>query len=339
MRWFGFLLAIILPIIIGGPRSKPLAPNYTEQLTISATPVVLDQNDPTRVRTGALTLIAGWRLASPSPQFSGWSALHVEGNRFTAIGDLGTVLRFRLGRFGHPVDAQITSLPTGCAQTDDKRTRDSESLTSDGRSWWVGYESRHRLCRLSSDFIKGEAVYTPPDMKNWPKHSGAEAMVRLTDGRFFVFAEAARSNDGTVPLLVFAGDPTDPTTAVVKAHYRLPEGYAPTDAAQLPDGRLILLNRSFSVPRLFESVITIIDPAIVSPGRIVEGRVIARLTPPLLSDNFEGVAVTREGQRTMIWIISDDNSMTWQATYLLKFALDERTNSAVKQRAVRPSLP
>ena len=153
------------------------------------------------------------------------------------------------------------------------------------------------------------------------------------------FAEAARSNDGTVPLLVFAGDPTNPTTTVVKARYRLPDGYAPTDAAQLPDGRLILLNRSFSVPRLFESVVTIIDPATVSPGRIVEGRVIARLSPPLLSDNFEGVAVTREGPRTIIWIISDDNSMTWQATYLLKFALDENANRVIKQRAVRPSLP
>lgn len=323
MRWLGFLLAVLLPIIVGGPRSKQHTPNYSERVTVRSEVVTLDTSDASRSRVGALTLLGGWRLSSVSPQFGGWSALHIDGDRVTAVGDAGTVLRFRLTRFGRAVDARIDSLPRSCGQGNENRTRDSESLTGDGRNWWVGYESQTRICRLDQGFERGEAVYRPPLMAHWRKTGGPEAMVRLRDGRFLVFAEDPPRGMAERPLLVFMGDPTDPRTRVTALGYRPPEGFDPTDAAELPDGRIIVLNRRFTPWTLFTSTVTIIDPAQFAAGSVIEGHVIARFAPPLVSDNFEGLAVTQESGRTIVWMISDDNQMSWQATYLLKFALDD----------------
>ncbi|MES2288739.1 MAG: esterase-like activity of phytase family protein [Pseudomonadota bacterium] len=323
MRWLGFLLAVLLPIIIGGPRSKQHTPNYAERIVVRSVPVTLDTSDATRTRVGAFTLLGGWRLSGVSPQFGGWSALHIDGDRVTSIGDAGTVLRFRLTRFGRAVDARIDSLPLSCGQDDDNRTRDSESLTGDGRDWWVGYESETRICRISADFRRGEAVYQPRLMANWRRTRGPEAMVRLRDGRFLVFAEMAPVGMDERPLLVFSGDPTDPRTPVTALSYRPPEGFSPTDAAELPDGRIMVLNRRFTIWNLFTSAVSIIDPAQFAAGKVATGPVVARFERPLISDNFEGLAITQEGGRTIAWIISDDNQMTWQATYLLKFALDK----------------
>ncbi|MEP6784762.1 MAG: esterase-like activity of phytase family protein [Sphingomonadales bacterium] len=322
MRWLGLFLAVLLPIVIGGPRSKQHTPNYAEQVVVRSEAVQLDSSDAGRTRVGSLTLIGGWKLSGVSPQFGGWSALHVDGDRFTAIGDAGTVLRFRLTRFGRAVEASIDPLPASCGQTDENRTRDSESLTGDGRNWWVGYESQTRLCRLDHAFRRGEAVYRPPLMAHWRKVGGPESVLRLADGRFLVFAEDPPRGEDMRPLLVFAGDPTDPRTPVTKLTYRPPEGFDPTDAAQLPDGRVLVLNRRFTLWNLFTSAITIIDPAQFAQGKVAEGPVIARFDRPLISDNFEGLAVTQEGDRTIVWMISDDNQMSWEATYLLKFALD-----------------
>jgi hypothetical protein len=322
MRVFRSLVMSALLLLVGGAASRPMTPIASEDIAIRSTAVMLDASDPSRTRAGHLVLLAGWRLTSRSAQFGGWSALHMDGDRATLIGDSGDVLRFRLGRFGHAIDARIDPLPAGCGRQDDKTQRDSESLTGDGHDWWVGFEYRNRLCRMSGDFGRALAVRAPPEMARWKRTGGAEAMLRLSDGRFLVFSEVPPTGEAERSMLVFAGDPTDPATRVVRRPYRPPEGYSPTDAAELPDGRILVLNRRFSLPDLFTNVLTIVDPAALDSAGSVTGSAIATLVPPTLHDNFEGLAVTREGGRTIVWMVSDDNFMSWQATYLLKFALD-----------------
>jgi hypothetical protein len=315
-------LALALMLFTGGPNAASLTPIYLDRPKIRSTPVTINPGDPAQVRVGALTLLAGWRLDSPSPEFGGWSALRVDGDRVTAIGDSGSILRLRLGRFGHATDARILPLPAGCGPVGDKHFRDSESLTGGPGAWWVGYEWKSRICRLSDDMGRATALSAPSAMAEWPKSGGAEAMVRLRDGRFLVFAERARDESAVRPLLLFAGDPTDPETRLAQLRYRPPTGYSPTDAAELPDGRILVLNRRFSVLSLFTTMLVVIDPAQLASAAPIEGKAVARFAPPLLSDNFEGLAATQENTRTIVWLISDDNSMSWQATYLLKFALD-----------------
>lgn len=335
MRLFRTFAALLLFCVIGGPRSASLVPVVPERVTITSLPVSLQPDDPSRTRAGRLTLLQGWKLASRASQFGGWSALHIDGDRFTAIGDYGSVLRFRLTRFGRATDARIDPLPSGCGRVDDKRERDSESLTMTSDGWWVGYEVDNRLCKVTPDFSRALALRRPAAMAKWREQSGAEAILGLADGRFLVFAERAPKDAALRPLLVFSGDPADPKTPLSIRSYIPPPGYSPADAAQLPDGRILVLNRRLDVADQFTTVLVVIDPVALDSDKPVQGIALARLAPPTLHDNFEGLAVTVEGGRPIIWMISDDNFMSWQSNYLLKFTLDPD----VKPESKVPSKP
>ncbi len=317
---------------MGGPRSSSLTPVFVERVTITSMPVTLQPDDPSRVRTGELTLLAGWKLSSLSSQFGGWSALDVDGDQVTAIGDYGSVLRFRLTRFGRAVEARIDPLPVGCGRRDDKRQRDSESFARVPGGWWVGFEVDSRLCRATPDFKRAVALVRPAAMGQWQNENGPEAMVHLADGRLLVFAERAPKGTALRPLLVFDGDPADARTKVTARSYVPPIGYSPTDAAQLPDGRILVLNRRFGIADRFTSALVVIDPVALDSDKPVSGTIMAGLTPPTLHDNFEGLAVTVEAGRPIIWMLSDDNFMSWQGTYLLKFALDPKPLAPANNR-------
>lgn len=315
-------MVALLVILVGGPRSSSLAIVVPQSIRIVSTPVLLQPDDPRRTRVGKLTLLAGWKLASRSPQFGGWSALHIDGDRVTAIGDYGSVLRFRLTRFGRATDARIDPLPAGCGRMDDKRQRDSEALTAVADGWWVGYEADNRLCKVAPDFSHTMSLQRPAVMDKWDGRYGAEAVLRLVDGRFLVFAERPPKGEARRPLLIFMGDPAVSGTLVRVKSYKPPEGYNPTDAAQLPDGSILVLNRRFGISGLFDSVLTIVGLAELDHERAVAGAVVARLGAPTLHDNFEGLAVTVERDQPIVWMISDDNFLSWQETFLLKFVLD-----------------
>ena len=100
-------------------------------------------------------------------------------------------------------------------------------------------------------------------------------------------------------------------------------GYRITDAALLPDGRLLLLNRRFALFEGVSAVLSVADLTGLRAGGTIEGREIATLRPPLTVDNMEALSVTVENGRTILWIASDDNFFPLQQTLLLKFALVE----------------
>jgi hypothetical protein len=82
-----------------------------------------------------------------------------------------------------------------------------------------------------------------------------------------------------------------------------------------------VLDRAFSLPFQFANRISIVPARQLRPGHVAHGRLIAELAAPLIHDNFEGVAVTREGADTILWLVSDDNQFMLQRSLLLKFRL------------------
>jgi hypothetical protein len=287
-------------------------------------PVVLDSRDPARTKLGALTFLHGWSLDSLNRGFGGISALHVDNGAVVALSDAGALIRFPLPKGTSSVRGRIDLLPVGSGGLVPKRDRDTESMVLSGGHAWIGFEWRGAIRRYVTGGWRSDASHAPAAMRKWPNNSGAEGIVRLKDGRFLVFSEGAMRKDGTSEVVEFGGDPAVAGTTVRSLGYRAPPGYRLTDAAVLPDGRLLLLNRRFS---LFEGVaakLVVARPPWPDADAIIAGDEIADFASPVTVDNMEALSVTREAGRTIVWIASDDNFSPLQRTLLLKFALDER---------------
>ncbi|MES2444958.1 MAG: esterase-like activity of phytase family protein [Pseudomonadota bacterium] len=289
-----------------------------------ATRLPLDAGDPARTRVGALTYLGGIRLTSPQIAFGGFSSIQVAGDRFTLLSDGGHIVHFRMGEDFRPGDVQFGALAAGPGTGWRKSDRDSESQTTNpatGRVW-IGFEQTNAIWRFDG-FGRAETHAQPKAMAEWSANGGPEAMVRRADGSFLVISETTRPPGGKGRVgLIFGGDPTDPKAAVQRFTYQPPEGYDPTDMAELPDGRLLVLNRRVSIADMFTGKLVLIERGAVRPGAAVAGREIATLASPLLHDNFEALAVTQEKGATILWIASDDNREWFEKSLLLKFRLE-----------------
>lgn len=343
------ILACLSLIILLTPgtflRTPVPPPNDSQHITL--VPIALNPLKPAQRRIGALDYVAGWELRSLNTDFGGISSMLVEPEgRVLALSDGGTLFSFSLRQASRQSAAIgsdgtggwkdfIAPLPGSAAEDSEKSYRDAESLVRDPQSgrFWVGFEDSNRIVRYGAGLARAERGYRPKVMRGWPANSGAEAMVLLSGQRFLVFSENEEISDGVTQALLFTGDPTDPNAAVMRFGYRPPKGYSVTDATLLPDGRLIILNRRFTLLEGVSARITVADPADIGPNAVLEGRLIAGIDPPLNVDNMEAIAVTREGigsgsasganaEDIMIWIASDNNFNTVQRSLLMKFRLD-----------------
>lgn len=325
------LLSVLLILMFvpswSGDTRLALLPAKVE---MAAHRVVIDPRDPARVKLGGLTFMGGVYLTGPAPAFGGFSAMSVEGDRFTLLSDGGNIVSFRMGADWKVREPRFAELPDGPGTGWEKADRDSESLTRDPATGqiWVGFERENAIWRFSPGFGRAEAQAAPRAMAEWPLNGGPESLVRLRDGGFIVLAEDKDAVRRGVELpdvkvgLWFAGDPTRPKQRNFTFGYRPPHGFLPTDIAELPDGRLVVLNRKVSFREGFTAVLTILDRGAVRPGQVAKGREVARFAAPVVHDNFEAVAVTQEGDSTILWIASDDNQLFFQRSLLLKFRLD-----------------
>lgn len=311
-----------------------LVPNWTgagrlgllgTDTAIKTIPVPLDPTDPNRKTAGRLTYLGGVQLKSRDPVFGGFSSMLVDGDRFTLLSDGGNIVRFRMGADWQLRDVRFAELPDGPGAGWQKEDRDSESMIVDPANGdiLVGFEGANAIWRYDADFKIVRRHAAPPVMAKWDDNGGAEAMVRLRDGSVVVFSETTKPPKGGGRRAVrFAGDPTLQPKRGIAFVYLPPSGYDPSDAALLPDGRILVLNRHLALPFAFSAKLVIIDPAAIRSGARIAGQEIATLAPPMNTDNFEGVAVTREGDDTILWIVSDDNQFVLERSLLMKFRLE-----------------
>ena len=107
--------------------------------------------------------------------------------------------------------------------------------------------------------------------------------------------------------------------------YRTESGFKPTAAALLPDGAVLVLERRFSLIGGLAIRLVRLETDTIGPGTIVQGKALARFSPPLAIDNMEAMAVRRGSKgETLIYLLSDDNFNPLQRTLLLRFELDPK---------------
>jgi hypothetical protein len=262
-----------------------------------------------------------WHLTSPNDLFNSFSALLAfEDGSLLSFSDQGKYLRLP-----HP--------PGGAAQMgdlfprlgNDKPLEDVESATRDPESGriWIGLEGRNAIIRMKGD-LSGRKIVRPPEMHDWPYNRGPESLLRLSDGRFLVLSEGRIARGHKSVGLLFPSDPVD--GAHPQSFTFLPPGNEmPSDIAQLPDGRVLILTRGvdyFGLPPHFTVHLLIADPADIRPGKDWPSRLVAKIGGNAVPyENYEGLAVSggKDGGPVTLWLISDDNqSLLIQRTLLVK---------------------
>ena len=299
------------------------------RIDVSATPVPLS-TDPDQQMVGGLRYLGGVQLSSRDRRFGGFSGLRVRDDGWAlAVSDTGAWAGFRLVEAKDRLVAVAGFHMAPILDQDGKRpasksAADAESveLGADGTTT-VTMEQDHRIVDFAtidpsqpaSFDARPTRVSRPDLMTAWPRNGGAETYAALAAETRLVIAEDAEDTPGVRQAALFrAGE-------WVRIGYRGPAGFSPTDAVGLGGGRALILHRRFTPADGVSAVVSIADFASVRPGDVVSSREIARFKPPLTVDNMEAIAIRRDGSRTLVYLMSDDNQARAQRTLLLKFEL------------------
>ncbi|NYZ10984.1 esterase-like activity of phytase family protein [Azospirillum sp. RWY-5-1] len=300
---------------LGGPNQTRVVPLHAEQPGLAAVG----------------TLHFRGAVALNEPEVGGLSGLVVTdgGRQFVAVSDVGRVVRGRFlfdgdGRLSGIADVAQRPLPLERGRADSKRNADSEEIAAlpDG-SWLVAFEREHRILRYPPGLGRGDVMPvvlpTPPGLEDAPGNGGVEAMTVFPDGRILAIKEdgAGDRHDAWIGT-----PPVRNALDWQRLTYRSRDGFRPTGAAALPNGDALVLERDVSLLGGWAARIVRVPAASLVAGAEVEGEELARLQRPLLTDNFEGIAVAagRNGE-TLIYLVSDDNFSFLQQTLFVLLAL------------------
>ena len=322
-RGLGALLALALLLMLGTPVAPgpPVPLPGPGEAPLVYTPIPFDGGDPRDLDAGRLHFLGGWTMTSPDLRLGGLSGLRVEGDRAIAVSDIGMVDSFPLPGTTPAPRIRFQPVIEGPGPERRRSNRDTEGIWVEGDRLWLSFERQNAVWRYNRASLRAEAGARPARMRRWWGNSGAETIARLGDGRFLVIEEGRDDGSPTSDAVLFGGDPALPETPTMSLRYRRPPGYRATDAAPLPDGRVLILNRALSGLRLSAKLV-LADLRGLPPGGTIAGAEIATLEAPLVIDNMEGIAVTQERGRTIVWLVSDDDFMRlFRRTLLLKFEL------------------
>ncbi len=312
------LAALLIFLAIGplpGSQHIPVRPVGAE--TASARPLLFPAG-----KTGMMRFVRGWRLVSPHHDFGGFSALARLGpGTFRMVGDNGQWVRLTLREDGGLSGLHMGPTPTPAGKSRRKSQNDVEAMAVDPASGktWLALEGINQIWRLDPALARIESRARLPEPR-WPANRGPEAMARLSDGRTIIFSEDADDDPRGREGLVYAGDPAVPETAAFRFYYDSGGKGQISDAAALPDGRILLIHRRVGFDPVFTTTVALVDPADIREGGVVTSRAIGRV-PDALAENYEGAAIGVEAGRTYLWLVSDDNFNSWQRHLLVQFEL------------------
>jgi hypothetical protein len=99
-------------------------------------------------------------------------------------------------------------------------------------------------------------------------------------------------------------------------------GFDITDAAPLPDGGIVVLERRFRYSEGVKMRIRHIAESELKPGTLIQGDVLLEANDSLNIDNMEAITAHRAASgETVLTLMSDDNFSPLQRTLIMQFAL------------------
>ena len=275
------------------------------------------------VRPGVPRALGGLEINTAALGFGGLSGLHLDDAlALTAISDTGKWFRAALQMRGEtPIGlgpATTGLLQDGSGEALRRgRTADAESLARlpDGR-WLVGFERWHRIRVFRRLDLPGAYFEAPPGLEQAAANGGLESLAVLADGRLLAIAEFLdEAGDDTLRRAWLGGPGAWRPTS-----YRPMLGFGVTDAAGLPDGGALVLERRFAfLEGGFSARLAHVTPAAMGQRPII-GQTLLQFPGDGPGENWEGIAVLRRGSGLWLALVSDDNENRFQSSLLLLYA-------------------
>ncbi|MCB1495580.1 MAG: esterase-like activity of phytase family protein [Bauldia sp.] len=324
----GGFLCLALPVL-----ARAASPGF-QPIALHARPIETFLPSLPKQVFGPLQFRGGLELSSPDRRFGSLSGLDFASDgTLYAVSDRGRWFAAR------PVttDGRLTGLEDGRVAP----MLNNAGIPLSGKAWgdaegfridkdgshdvaYVTFEGVNDMRRFDGpDFAisASHPVDLPGAVRSLPRNTGLEALAIAPasgplGGAFVVIAEEPpRGSDDHRGWIV--GGPKAGSFEISGD-----SDYGITDAAFLPDGDLLILERALSFPFGFTMRIRRIAGEELASGAVVAAETLVAADLRFQIDNMEGLAVhVNEQGETIIAIVSDDNGSPLQRTLLLYFAL------------------
>lgn len=280
-----------------------------------------------------LTFVGGVELSSPEPLFGAFSSIRFRDQQsFIGVFDTGywiegRILRDAGGRLAGLEAVRLAPLLDASGRESASKFHvDAESLALDGDRAYVGFEQRHRVLSYGPLSDLGKALPSAPiafpfDLDILHSNGGFESLVIAPQGSeiagaLVAISEKSFDDNGNIYAAIVGG----PLAGEFRVRPR--DDFEITDAAYLPDGDLLLLERRFSIATGVGMRLRRIEGASIRPDAVVDGEILFEANYRSQIDNMEGLDVLPEPDGSVrLIVVSDDNHSILQRTLMLEFRL------------------
>ena len=284
---------------------------------------------------GAFRFVGGLSMVSPNRDFGALSSIRFldAGNQFVAVADTGFLVRGAIVRNDAGVpdavsDLAISPLPDSNGNISAKKWEvDAESLDIQGDRITIGYERVHRLSEFTLtaeglsdekrtlDFLVPRAELR--GNRGFEMMASAPAQSALQGARIAI-TEKSIDKNGNIFGAIVEGPKRGIFTVLRRDDFDI------TDGDFLPNGDLLLLERSYKITSGVKMRIRLIKAADIEQGAIIDGPIVLEADMRFQIDNMEGLDVfTAADGSTRIGLVSDDNKSILQRNLYLEFIVDE----------------
>ncbi len=286
---------------------------------------------------GPLLFLGGLELSSSHHHFGGYSGLLTlkNGSNIIAVSDRGHWLRARLSQSarGKPLklmEAETAPLLGSKGQLLKRTSRaDTEGLSIGGSPSSprivVSHEGKGGLMSYPLHLKTGEErakhLLIPKEIRGLARNKSLESVAVAPptsplSGAIITIAERGKSLEHNRPAWIIGGPQAGKFWIQQQGNYDI------TDAAFLPNGDLLILERLFSLSEGIGMRLRQLDGSNLRPDHLHTGKTLLTADFSYQIDNMEALSIHRNAYgETVLSLMSDDNRSFLQRTVLLRFVL------------------
>ena len=306
--------------------TNSIATELGTPVELKNTVINLFPTDLENISLNKLKFVSGVEIKSNHPDFGGLSGLIInEDKSLIAVGDQGIWLTGKIktdenGKLVEIIDGRLGHLKgnkNNPLYMLGKSYTDAESIEHYNNKFVVSFERKHRILIFNNIFSRSEIFYDRIKYLDLPDNGGIEAMAPLKNNSIFFLSENLIHPDDKIAGYLLSDN------KLKKVYVKKNGSFKPTDMSSLPDGNILLLERSFSPVKGASARISVIKYEDLKPNSVILPSTLDTLKPPMVVDNFEGISFLKHNDGGYyIFILSDDNFNFLQKTLLYQFYWD-----------------